>query len=258
MGKKIKVFVRRASLLVICMMFISCSIIPVFAGSEETYGGLPASQWQEQLQNVFLESFTGVEIASLYDAVDFYRENGMDTVADIYEFWIAKQPTLGEYTGFGEFTINENNGVIDAVQIVNFENDTLEFEIVQNTESGSADFFLREHVEVQVPLSQLMAKAGMNTLMGVGTVFVVLTIMIILISLFKYVNAIETAIANKKSGKDNTPDFVEQISKRESQDAAQNVAVTADSELIAVIAAAIAAATGDDTDSFVVRSIKRR
>ena len=44
---------------------------------------------------------------------------------------------------------------------------------------------------------------------------------------------------------------VEQIAKREGQ-------LVDDLELVAVISAAIAAATGSSTDGFVVRSIKRR
>ena len=256
MGKKIKVFVRRVSLLAVCMMFLSCSFMTVFAADEQTYGGVPASEWQKQLQDIFLESFTAVEPATLLDAVDFYREQGMDSVADIYEFWINEQPSLGEYVGFGEFTINQNEGVIDAIQVIDFENEKLEFEIVTNEATKTSDFFLRQHVEVKQDLAEVMARAGMNTLMGVGTVFVVLALMIILISLFKYVNVIEKAMTQKKEDKTETPDFVEQISQRES--AEQNAPAVADTELIAVIAAAIAAATGDDTDSFVVRSIKRR
>ena len=259
MGKKIKVFVRRVSLLTMCMMFLSCSVITAFAADEQSYGGVPESEWQKQLQEIFLESFTAVEPATLEDAVDFYRQQGMDSVADIYEFWINEQPSLGEYVSFGDFTINENNGEIDAVQVINFENEKIEFEIVTNTITGTSDFFMRKHIEVKAPLSQVMEKAAMNTLMGVGTVFLVLAVMIVLISMFKFINAAEKSMKDsgeKTKDQDKTPDFVEQISQRESNNAVSGA--VNDSELIAVIAAAIAAATGDDTDSFVVRSIKRR
>ena len=102
-----------------------------------------------------------------------------------------------------------------------------------------------------------MKNAALNTLMGIGTVFVILAMLIFLISLFKYIPALEEKFKNK--------------GKAESTQAAAPApaAVAApvveeasnDDELAAVISAAIAAyeaEAGGSTDGFVVRSIKRR
>ena len=96
-----------------------------------------------------------------------------------------------------------------------------------------------------------MADAAGNTLMGMGTVFLVLIFISLLISCFKFVPQIMDKLS-KKSSVGEKPEVVEEISET----------VTAneedDSELIAVIAAAIAASEQTSTDSFVVRSIRRR
>ena len=96
-----------------------------------------------------------------------------------------------------------------------------------------------------------MADAAGNTLMGMGTVFVVLIFISLLISCFKFIPQIMDKLS-KKSSVEEKPEVVEEISET----------VTAneedDSELIAVIAAAIAASEQTSTDSFVVRSIRRR
>ena len=96
-----------------------------------------------------------------------------------------------------------------------------------------------------------MADAAGNTLMGMGTVFLVLIFISLLISCFKFIPQIMDKLS-KKSSVVEKPEAVEEISET----------VTAneedDSELIAVIAAAIAASEQTSTDSFVVRSIRRR
>ena len=87
--------------------------------------------------------------------------------------------------------------------------------------------------------------------MGMGTVFLVLIFISLLISCFKFIPQIMDKLS-KKSSVVEKPEVVEEISET----------VTAneedDSELIAVIAAAIAASEQTSTDSFVVRSIRRR
>lgn len=99
-----------------------------------------------------------------------------------------------------------------------------------------------------------MGKAGLNTLMGMGTVFVVLILISLIISLFKFIPNIQAAFA-KKDKKEVKAEAVEntiaQIVEKEEQ--------TDDLELVAVITAAIAACgTSGSSDDFVVRSIRRR
>ena len=99
---------------------------------------------------------------------------------------------------------------------------------------------------------QVMQEAGLNTVMGIGIVFLVLLFLSILIAQFKHVAKLEAAFTKKPTAP-----------APKAAPAAAPVAapvveeVMDDGELIAVIAAAIAAAEGTSTDGFVVRSIKK-
>ena len=100
-------------------------------------------------------------------------------------------------------------------------------------------------------LGEIMEKAGLNTILGMGTVFAVLIFISFLISLFKYIPAIQNAFGKKKDEK-------KEETKAAVSETVEEVDETDDLELIAVISAAIAAAEETTTDGFVVRSIKRR
>lgn len=110
---------------------------------------------------------------------------------------------------------------------------------------------------IKYDMNELMAKAGLNTLLGMGTVFTVLILISLIISCFKFIPKIQEAFSNRKNQKaaaaEATADrVVEQIAVKE------ETAYTDDLELVAVITAAIAASEGTSADGFVVRSIIRR
>ncbi len=101
-------------------------------------------------------------------------------------------------------------------------------------------------------MSEKMTDAALNMVMGMGTVFLVLIIIIFVISLFKYISVFEN-MAKKK-------EVSTQPSAPASVAAPANVSknLAGDSELVAVITAAIAAYEGTSTDGLIVRSIKRK
>ena len=87
-----------------------------------------------------------------------------------------------------------------------------------------------------------------------GTVFVVLIFISFIISLFKFIPAIEKKFSKKANVVPATP----AAAPIAAAPAVQQAADHDDGELAAVIAAAIAAAEGTSADGFIVRSIKRR
>jgi sodium pump decarboxylase gamma subunit len=107
-------------------------------------------------------------------------------------------------------------------------------------------------VTVNKSSAEKLENAGLNTLLGMGMAFAVLIIISLIISLFpifiggnkrKKVNDKELA----KEAMDNT---ISQIEEKED--------LVGDAELVAVIAAAIAAYEGSaSTDGFQVRSIRK-
>ena len=104
-------------------------------------------------------------------------------------------------------------------------------------------------------MGEKMEKAGMNTLISMAVVFCVLILISLLISCFKIFPYLENKKAQKAAGQ--APEKKEEIPAPAAVPETP-AAQTDDTELIAVIAAAIAASTGTSTSDFVVRSINRR
>lgn len=107
--------------------------------------------------------------------------------------------------------------------------------------------------------SEKIAEAGQNTLICICVVFVVLIFISLVISLFQFIPKAEKAIAERKKRKEEEATIGESaidhaITQIEANEAENMVD---DCELVAVIAAAIAASTGASTDDFVVRSIRK-
>ena len=101
---------------------------------------------------------------------------------------------------------------------------------------------------------EIAKKAALNTLIGMGSVFVVLILLAFIISLFRYVSVFE----NRGKAKKAEAEKAAAPAPAAAPAAPAETAPADDLQLIAVITAAIAAAEGTSTDGFVVRSIKRR
>jgi len=105
----------------------------------------------------------------------------------------------------------------------------------------------------------VLAQAGLNTLMGMGIVFLSLIFISFIIKLFGFIPKLaERASKKKEIASSATPqaginNAVETIAANEEN-------LTDDTELVAVITAAIMAAMGSEApaDGLVVRSIRRR
>lgn len=100
-----------------------------------------------------------------------------------------------------------------------------------------------------------MQNAAFNTVLGMGTVFIMLIVMAIVIYAFRIIPMLQKKFS-RKTGEDTVE---AKTSEQEIPAVAGNQAKEADDwELVAAIAAAIASYEQVPTDSFVVRTIKRR
>lgn len=257
MIKKKNIFLLAVGTLVVGLL-TGCGSTQEVIDMDAMYGGMPASTYQDHIRNQFdslaqmpeedLEFFTDEESMKEYIDAGYYTEE----VVGMIRNWADMKEECGDFVSYKEFSITEDDEKVTAVQNVEMTGD----DVIFTMEVAISDFSVTPKIEQVVPLGKTMIKAGQNTLMGIGTVFVMLILMSLIISLFKVVNKIQTNIENKKKDSEYVEpaadsDFVKQVSQRE--------AVQSDGgELIAVIAAAIAASTGTSTDDFVVRSIKRR
>lgn len=198
------------------------------------------------------------DVSSLLAMTDenraYIQSNGSEQIIELLAGWDETVADLGAYQGLGEFTITKAQETVTTEQRVEFPDREVIVTYVYsyNYETKTPELTTAT-AEPVYTLGEKMATAGMNTLMGLGTVFAVL----ILISLIIYCFNIFPYLQKKKESRNvkavpAEDAVVTQIEQREEQQAAD------DTELVAVIAAAIAASTGTSTDSFVVRSIHRR
>lgn len=164
--------------------------------------------------------------------------------------WESAMSDLGAYNGVTDHKveIGSDEAIVEA-SVSGADHNAVVTPIINDQGSLSSIT-----VNVERSMGELMLNAALNTLMGMGTVFIILILISLLIGCFKFI-----------------PQIQEKFSKKNKQPAAAPAAApvvaapveeeeeTSDEELIAVIAAAIAASEGStSTDGFVVRSIRRR
>lgn len=237
-----------------------CVVLCIFGmtacgGSSEKEEGVTAEQ-SDDLQKS-MESL----IASLVTMSDEEIQSQMSEEAA--KAWLDVAPELGEYVGTIDFSLSVEDEVYTGILESDFTEHDLTMTVVIDGTTGLADSItytqdmsideILDEVDSityarDMSIGEILSKAALNTIIGMGVVFAVLTFIAFLISLFKFI-----------------PDF----SKKEEKPAASAPVVAPveetveeedlsdDLELVAVITAAIAASEGTSTEGFVVRSIKR-
>ena len=164
--------------------------------------------------------------------------------------WQAGVEECGAYIQHGEYVYEASEDELEVTTHVLYEE--READVVFLFDENL--YLESMTVNAELSLGEILQKAGLNTILGMGTVFAVLIFIAFIISMFKYISVIEESLKNKKNKK--TEDTVAKTETVEAPAASEEL--SDDLELVAVIAAAIAAAEGTSTDSFVVRSIRRR
>ena len=178
----------------------------------------------------------------------YYQQNGAETVVNLINKWDDAVAEFGSFVDFGDFEITKSGKTLTAAQTLHMEKRDMILTYVYTYHSMEVEDITVDGV---YSIGEKMSTALMNTVMGISIVFGVLIIICLLICCFNIFPYLEKKKAEKAAvpAKEITP---------VPQAAAQEEAQADDGELIAVIAAAIAAAEGTSADGFVVRSIRRR
>ncbi|MBQ3105102.1 MAG: OadG family protein [Lachnospiraceae bacterium] len=166
--------------------------------------------------------------------------------------WEAALAEIGELQSVnGHEVTYQNDGVIVLVSVSGMKKDA-EVEIILDEDL----MYTSITTNVIYTLQETMVKAAMNTLLGMGTVFAVLILISLIISCFGFIPKIQETFRKKaKPVAESVPVSVPAV------ETLQTIQPPAgdNPELIAVIAAAIAASEGAaSADGYVVRSIRRR
>ena len=253
----------------ICTLLLSCILILAGCGQSrdlaaeskeaeknEQYELMGISNGQQLLSELsqvvdegMAESYMGSD-----DQLDKLLNNyisGMEDVGSISDYGQAEARVDGNQiivdipiTG----TLKDPNGNLREAQV----------EMIFDTKGES--MYPDLSVNPKYTSSELMTKAGLNTLLGMGVTFTILILISLIISCFTIISKIQ----NKPKSKEESPaaasvdNAVRQIVAVEEQSAEED-----ESELIAVIAAAVAAyeaengAVYESADGVIIRSVRR-
>lgn len=227
-----------------CVLMVSgCSLV---RGNENFDKKTLEQQTDSFLSSWFAADFEGT--------ISTYKDQMDDTTLAQYKLYAEQK---AQYKGLKkkvktEFTITTDSATVTETLLcesgdkvlasLTFDKDGN----IQTDDSGNYSFKFDEYKT----LGQKMQKAGLNTIMSMSIVFLVLIFISLLISCFKFIGVIGKGKAEKAPVAAAAP-AVPAASEPEN--------LVDDLELVAVITAAIAAASETESaDGLVVRSIIRR
>ncbi len=171
-----------------------------------------------------------------------------------FKSWESVKDDLGAYVSSetAEVTLGDDGYIARIAAVFEQRNMVFTFMVDEELSGPQGISFAPEYT-----LAENMTKAGMNTLMGMGVVFIVLIFIAWVISLFKYINVFENKMKAKNAPAPAAPAPAAAPAPVAAPVVEEEEYVD-DTELISVIAAAIAASEGKTSaNGLVVRSIKR-
>ncbi len=206
--------------------------------------GITTDNFKEKLEDSFDESMLDVFAAGYRNWYDAINELGFSSKETI-----ANDISVTHLDEFKYYINKDGELMVDA--IIEGTGDNSHTAILEYSLDRKGMPTLIS-VNVNHSLAEKLKSAGLNTLLGMGMAFTVLIIIALVISLFPLINK----MTEKK------PETSQEITQKSMETVTSQIAdkeeLSEDAELVAVIAAAIAAYEGSaGTDGFVVRSVRK-
>lgn len=205
--------------------------------------------------NDMIDSYSNVELGDVFTST--YSQYFSD-----YSFACEGKAVNGALTSFksgletmGSITAGEPVSVVDDDTII------VTVPVSGGNASGSVELIFTNDIYLKMTSctlnlnetkGQLMTRAALNTLLGMGTVFVVLILISLIISAFGLIPKLQASLSPQKKEPVPVP-----AAAPAPAPVVEEEELSDDMELVAVIAAAIAAYEGTSVEGFQVRSIKR-
>ena len=261
-------------LVVLCML--TCIFATTACGNEKE---VVEPDFVKIMDDAEVEAAGGIETLMQDMALYYYNfmltsveEGSVETYAFNYEEemgWLPAAATsyesalkdMGSVEALEFMSADEYYAYLETIEVSIAEDEVIaNIPLEGKDKNASVEVIINEKgivtsmtTNVEYTFGELMTNAGLNTLLGMGTVFAVLILISFIISAFSLISKVESALKNKASKKEIKEEAVNntiaQIEEREE--------LSDDLELVAVIAAAIASYEGTSTDGFVVRSIRK-
>ena len=242
-------------ILILVLSFTGC-------GKSETteYDQATLEQYAEFVVQNF-EAMTTEQLDSFSDMRDLQLNTQLmnaglpvdgDDFLSMISSWEVAEEECGTYVDHGDWTMEVTNEGATLATEAKFEDRDAEIAFSFNEKGDIESLDVSAHYST----AEILKKAGLNTILGMGTVFVVLIFISFIIYLLGFIPKLQEKLSGKGKAEEKKEAPVQAAAP--AAPVVTETAATDDAELVAVIAAAIAAAEGTSTDGFVVRSIKRR
>ena len=155
------------------------SVVMTMQQGAQQYLALFSSLTDEQLDQYIIQS---------EENKDYVMENA-------FKSWDNVKDDLGAYVSSGAVTVEEGDDGYIARITAAYEQRNMEFTLIVSDDMSEITgmSFTPEYT-----IAEKMAKAAMNTLIGMGVVFLVLIFISWIISLFKYINVFEAKMKGQE------------------------------------------------------------
>lgn len=249
---------KLASLLFMAMLVLG---LTACGGSKEPVETVVDSAYAEQVADFIVANITGMSAEEMQYYVDMDAEDlqgvldqsgiPIEAVAfqDIFNGYINYTEELGAYISTDSSELSGDEEEASLTTVVAFDVHSATLNLIFNDDgvvtTGSIDPIYS--------FGEILQKAGLNTIIGMGTVFVILIFISLVIALLPKLTGMIENFGKKKEA----PAAAPAAPKAAPAAPAEVEELADDLELVAVISAAIAAYTGTSSDGFVVRSIRR-
>ena len=248
---------KLASLLFMAMLVLGLTA----CGSKEPTTTAVDSAYAEQVADFIVANLTGMTVDEMMYYVEMDAEDlqavldqsgapiSAEAFQDIFNGYVNYTDELGTYIATEGSELKGDAEEASLATVVAFDIHSATLNLIFDEDgvvtTGSIDPIYS--------FGEILEKAGLNTVIGMGTVFVILIfISFVIAALPKFTGMIENFGKKKEAAPAPAaapaPVAAPAVVEEELVD---------DLELVAVISAAIAAYTGTSSDGFVVRSIKR-
>ena len=144
----------------------------------------------------YLDLFNQMDDASIEQALATSVKNKDTVMENALKSWDSIKDDLGAFVSSETAVVTKgDDGYIARMNTV-YEKRAMEFTLIADEDLSKVETISFSPVYTT---GEKMAKAGMNTLMGMGVVFVVLIFISWLISMFKYISVFEAKMKAKKN-----------------------------------------------------------